>query len=357
MTATASVPPVGTIVAYAGAWDSSYEINGWMLCDGRQLSSVQFQELYNAIGIAFGGNSSTSTFCLPQLQGYFLRGVTGTSKSNPDPDVASRTALQTGGNTGNNAGSFQTYGTAPPTNKFTMNYQTAGSSASDKETGSNSANSSDGSSNTVTVTGGDIETRPVNKYVYFLIKYATFTGSQQYVVTPVGAVVPFAGVNAAQTIGGTTSGYVLCNGNSITTSQYPQLAAAIGFAHGQDSSGNPILPDYRGYFLRSVTGKTANDPSASARTAPYAASGAKSPGNSGNNVGSVQSYATANGVKAPLSATVPKQVLSGDQKRGKAYSQTIVSWNASNSTLKATGGGDAESRPLNMAVDWYIKYQ
>ncbi len=61
--------------------------------------------LFNAIGYAWGG--SGATFYLPDGRGYFPRGYSDTATI--DPDKVSRFAKYSGGNTGNNVGSYQTH--------------------------------------------------------------------------------------------------------------------------------------------------------------------------------------------------------------------------------------------------------
>ncbi len=111
--------PIGTIVAYAGQNPSALENYGWMVCDGRSLPRTIYKELFAAIGTSFG-QPDANTFNIPMLQGLFLRGVSG-DKPESDPDVARRTELKPGGNTGPDVGSYQTYGTAPAENPFKSN--------------------------------------------------------------------------------------------------------------------------------------------------------------------------------------------------------------------------------------------
>jgi microcystin-dependent protein len=69
--------PIGSVIAYAGevtrAWERQ---NGWLRCDGRQLDNTQPDNvaLFKAIGFAWGGDGD-SMFNVPDLQGFFLRGV------------------------------------------------------------------------------------------------------------------------------------------------------------------------------------------------------------------------------------------------------------------------------------------
>ena len=99
--------PIGTIIGFTGEMSKENEENlkrqGWLLCDGRHLSQTEYKELFKRIGRAWGGD--ISTFNLPDFQGVFLRGVSG--KSNRDPDSANRIAIKNGGNTGNKVGSYQ----------------------------------------------------------------------------------------------------------------------------------------------------------------------------------------------------------------------------------------------------------
>lgn len=79
----ASPLPVGTIIAYAGQLPPAagphvmpdIEAWGWMLCDGRGLSCVEYGELYAALGGLYGQTGAPDRFCIPDLRGYFLRGA------------------------------------------------------------------------------------------------------------------------------------------------------------------------------------------------------------------------------------------------------------------------------------------
>ncbi|KYG64714.1 hypothetical protein AZI86_10915 [Bdellovibrio bacteriovorus] len=100
-----SALPSGTILPYGGTTAPA----GFLIADGSTLdgSDPQYAALFAAIGCNFGGNCGTGgdDFNLPDLRGRFLRGVDGTAGR--DPDKASRIAMASGGNTGNNVGSIQ----------------------------------------------------------------------------------------------------------------------------------------------------------------------------------------------------------------------------------------------------------
>ena len=105
---------------------------------------------------------------------------------------------------------------------------------------------------------------------------------------PSGVILPFGGSTAP-------TGWLVCDGSAISRTTYANLFAAIGTSHGYgDNSTTFNLPDFRGRFMRGVDGTAGRDPDKATRTA--AATG----GNTGNNVGSIQTNATA---KNGLSAT------------------------------------------------------
>lgn len=67
--------PIGTIQAFA--YNSIPY--GWMLCDGHSELIAEYPELYKLIGNTYGGDGTTS-FCVPDLRGRFIRGYDNTGK-------------------------------------------------------------------------------------------------------------------------------------------------------------------------------------------------------------------------------------------------------------------------------------
>ena len=63
--------PIGTIVMWAG--ETAPE--GWLLCDGGAYTISQYQNLYNVIGIKYGGSTVNNTFLVPNLQQRFPLGA------------------------------------------------------------------------------------------------------------------------------------------------------------------------------------------------------------------------------------------------------------------------------------------
>lgn len=201
-------------------------------------------------------------------------------------------------------------------------------------------------------------------------------------VFPAGIVLPFAGSVAP-------TGWLLCDGTSYLRDSYLRLFSAISTAHGSNAGNTFNVPDYRGRFLRGTdnmgSGAAGRDPSTGTRTAPTTG------GNTGNNVGSVQTNATA---KNGLSATASTSSVFGFSNAVGNHSHTIgghtnaagggSSGNyatltnpgvgTNNKTSYSDGGahshsisgtadaqtitisnGDAETRPLNVYVNYIIK--
>lgn len=211
--------PAGTIQAFAG----STIPNGWLACDGTAVSRTTYAGLFASIGTTHGTGNGTTTFHLPDYRGRMLRGgdsLFGGTAANRDPDKASRTAMNAGGNVGNNVGSVQAQATSKnglvlsgsaPSLTGTTSFSTAshkhlgttGTSDQKYFTRPNGSviasvsNSPAGSSNSfggpglinisftgnadasasVGITGGsfslgtgDNETRPINAYVNYIIK-------------------------------------------------------------------------------------------------------------------------------------------------------------------------------------------
>ena len=181
--------PVGAITAFAGALSAPYsdpqsttsppsmgvtgpiEAWGWMLCDGRSLECAQYPELFAVLGYTYGG--SGNTFNIPDYRGYFLRGV-GTGTNN-DPDMATRTAPPGGQSSG--VGSTQSF--AMQMHEHTYKTAPAPASAASGDPAAAPATTTaptqggpipaQGQSGPVLVS--QYETRPLNIYVNYLIKF------------------------------------------------------------------------------------------------------------------------------------------------------------------------------------------
>lgn len=151
------------------------------------------------------------------------------------------------------------------------------------------------------------------------------------------------GTNALRT-GGTE-----CGGGSCAN-----LYAAIGCAHGCADGTHFNFPDIRGKFVRGYSNGATNDPDKASRTA--CATG----GNTGDAVGSCQADATQkNGLALsdPGHSHTTNAITSGgtwDFSGGASYGNTATV--NSNTTGITLGGGDNETRPINVGVLYCIQY-
>nr|VFJ58546.1 MAG: Collagen triple helix repeat-containing protein [Candidatus Kentron sp. FW] len=62
--------PIGSITAYIGTTVP----DGWKECNGQAISRMEYADIFSVIGTTYGGGDSSTTFNLPDLRGYFLRG-------------------------------------------------------------------------------------------------------------------------------------------------------------------------------------------------------------------------------------------------------------------------------------------
>lgn len=158
--------PAGTVISNM----SEDTPGGYLYCDGSAVSRTTYADLYAAIGDASGEGDGSTTFNLPDLRGYFLRGQDD-SEGN-DPNAGSRTAQTTGGNTGDNVGSEQPDAMQSHLHTFTKEGGTGsyggGAIGSDGGTASTTAPIVDGANGTPRTSS---ETRPKNVNVRYYIKF------------------------------------------------------------------------------------------------------------------------------------------------------------------------------------------
>ena len=160
------VPP-GTIISYAGTRIPP----GWLLCDGAPLAAAEYPRLFDAIEVAWGAGYTNGVqvadFNLPDLRGMFLRGVSGTSYN--DPDREQRVESNLGGNSQNAVGSLQFNEIARHAHDYTHQFVGGSPPPSSSVAGGNGYPRTT-VGRTTNPTGGN-ETRPINVYVNFIIKY------------------------------------------------------------------------------------------------------------------------------------------------------------------------------------------
>lgn len=93
--------PAGTIKSFGGIMAPA----GYLLCNGAAVSRATYAALYAAIGTVWGYGDNSTTFNIPDMRGRFPRGRDG--GAGRDPDSASRTISATGGAAGDSVGSVQ----------------------------------------------------------------------------------------------------------------------------------------------------------------------------------------------------------------------------------------------------------
>lgn len=68
---TLAVVPSGAVIPFAG----STAPQGYLLCDGREVSRADYPYLFDAIGTTYGEGDGSTTFNLPNLQDKFVQGA------------------------------------------------------------------------------------------------------------------------------------------------------------------------------------------------------------------------------------------------------------------------------------------
>ncbi len=170
------VPP-GSVQAYAGVVGGSVSPPpGWLLCDGSAVSRTTYAALFAAIGTTAGGGDGATTFNLPDYRGLFLRGFD--QGNGEDPDGASRTAMNSGGNTGDKVGTVESDQLASHVHYSSGSCSFMTAVAANVGDGPACGPSSCSTGNlgymgdeATTGNAGGSETRPKNAFVNYLIKY------------------------------------------------------------------------------------------------------------------------------------------------------------------------------------------
>ncbi|MBC8139664.1 MAG: tail fiber protein [Fibrella sp.] len=194
-------------------------------------------------------------------------------------------------------------------------------------------------------------------------------------IVPSGSVIAYAGTVEGDSVDATpqepvmvVNGWLLCNGAELPNKEpFRELFAAIQFAHGRGAGTNFRVPDYQGRFLRGVDRGATNDPEATARLTPQSGSG-----NNGDRVGSLQADATHlprspfqtdthaghqhgdptwNGGPGPFELATQFRGPGGFDYGTESAPTTV---GGSHSHI-VNGGGDSETRPKNVYVNWLIK--
>jgi hypothetical protein len=174
--------------------------------------------------------------------------------------------------------------------------------------------------------GGDIETRPHNVSVDWYIRRVRKEAVGVNDFVPVGTVIA-SGASAPP-----NDNFLLCDGASIDRSAYPALFSAISTLYGGGNGPNSFsLPDYRGRFLRGAA--------------------AKSDGPS--DVGVVQQDATGRPHKSFTGSVAYLPNSTVGSHGVTQHNRARV--NGDKKIATCTGGGDGDTRPINVYVQFFIK--
>ncbi len=188
---------------------------------------------------------------------------------------------------------------------------------------------------------------------------------------PIGALMAFGGLKASNAVALHASGWLPCDGGLYSGAggtTYAALFQAIGTAFG-GGNGNFNVPDIRGRFCRGVSHGVSpqRDPGLAVRSASNVG------GASGDAVGSTQSWGTglpgspfvsdAQGnhvhqvIYAPVSTN--ETALAGESGHDIcANNSDYVSSDSQGAhTHTLSTGGDDETRPANLNIEWFIKFQ
>ncbi len=156
--------PPGSIVM----WPAEAVPDGYLECNGNTVSRTFYADLFAVIGVMYGSGDGSTTFNLPDLRGYFVRGWNHGAGN--DPDAGSRT------NRGDSAAGDHV-GTKQD-DKYRSHNHGYQSLINSSPTGYNNARNyysgkyvSGYTLNRVSTSSGGNETRPKNISMMFIIKY------------------------------------------------------------------------------------------------------------------------------------------------------------------------------------------
>jgi microcystin-dependent protein len=140
--------PAGAVQAFA----MNSAPAGWLAADGTAVSRSTYAALFSAIGTTYGAGDGSTTFALPDLRGYFVRG----SGTNSDGTAAGTFGAK-------QADAFKSH-------QHTTGYQSITTGGYGSNNGSTFASATATGTNT-NATGDATETRPKNIAMLYCIKF------------------------------------------------------------------------------------------------------------------------------------------------------------------------------------------
>jgi microcystin-dependent protein len=193
---------------------------------------------------------------------------------------------------------------------------------------------------------------------------------------PPGTIIAFGGPAGAATdggAGGIPPGWLLCDGSAVSRATYASLFGAIGINFGGgDGITTFNLPDMRGRFLRGVDHGAGRDPDAANR----AASAPMGP--TGDKVGTLEGAGTAMPTATFATASAgdhthpfsdsyyseancpgPASPMTREGSSGTDNDNNLCQFASTTSGAGAhthgITGGDSETRPKNVGVNYLVK--
>jgi microcystin-dependent protein len=350
--------PAGAISGFAGS--AAAAADGWLACDGMAYGMDRFPNLGGMISYNYGGDG-VSVFNVPDLRGQFLRGTS--HSTGRDPDAAQRHALNTGGAAGDSTGSAQGYATARPAGLATASagahthniskvphddhhaaWGASGFAAFNCMVWTDAATTSTAAGDhTHTVVGGDTETRPANVSLQLQIASDNLASAP-----PVGSIMPIGGDTTvlSNLMALAAAGWLPCDGGKLRISDptYAALYSVIGTTYGS-ASLQFFLPDLRGYFVTGAggargAGAVQNQSKAGPPVVPMTTS------TDGSHLHSIPNIPTETHVI---------DVVAGVDLAENNPTATPTSQDGAHTHVLS--GGDSETRPMNVNVDYVIRYR
>lgn len=183
--------------------------------------------------------------------------------------------------------------------------------------------------------------------------------------TPAGMVVAYAGP-----LSQVPDGWLPCDGRALKSTDFPTLYDRIGTTYGNGSAGmgagsgtNFNAPDLRAEFIRGLDrgrGVDANRTVGSFQNWATASPANKLLVTLQSGGSHTHSFASINGSGVGSSYATIRALLIGNAFLHNAGSTVIPgiiqTAGAHTHTVSVAGGGDAETRPVNTAVHYFIKY-
>ena len=190
----------------------------------------------------------------------------------------------------------------------------------------------DGAITTNQLADGAITT---NKIVDGTIQLEDLIAAVKNSLCPVGTVLTYTGDTAPE-------GWLMCHGAAISRADYSALYAVIGNRFGYGNGDTTFhIPDFRGKFLRGRDAGAGYDPDRNSRGA------LRTGGATGDSVGSFQPDALRS--HTHTESTMVNNGFATDSL-GNIFYPNVVGPAVSG----ATGG--SETRPVNISVNYIIKY-